>query len=283
LLPTDKKEALRLENQHRLCYTILDGNLHLPWITIPPATKILDLGTSSGIWAIEMANQYPTSTVIGVDISPQQTGRPPIPHNCSFQFYDIENARLPYEDNSFDFIHIRDMQSVIKNWPTFLKEINRILVPGGWAMFGEFLYLHYCACTAISKFRFEQSPIKKLERTFHQFARVHRLTVFKQFTLTKLLIASGGWTPPTEEIIKVPIALWNASPRGRMLGGQMLCNLMDGLNSFGAEMLEAQGMGKDEAAVLITEVDKQYRDSRWEMSMHMMYCAVKKLPVSKAK
>jgi hypothetical protein len=69
---------------------------------------------------------------------------------------------------------------------------------------------------------------------------------------------------------------------------------MDGLNSFGAEMLEAQGMGKDEAAVLITEVDKQYRDSRWEMSMHMyltlhiltdgrMYCAVKKLPVSKAK
>jgi tRNA G46 methylase TrmB len=80
-----KREALRLENQHRLCYTILDGNLHLPWITIPPAAKILDLGTSSGIWAIEMANQYPTSTVIGVDISPQQTGRPPIPHNCSFQ------------------------------------------------------------------------------------------------------------------------------------------------------------------------------------------------------
>lgn len=49
----------------------------------------------------------------------------------------------------------------------------------------------------------------------------------------------------------------------------MLCNLMDGLNSFGAEVLESQGWGKDEAAVLITEVDKQYRDSRWEMSMHM--------------
>ena len=53
------------------------------------------------------------------------------------------------------------------------------------------------------------------------------------------------------------------------MGGQMLCNLVDGLNSFGAEMLEAAGMGQDEAQNMITQVDEQYRDSKWEMSMNM--------------
>jgi hypothetical protein len=67
----------------------------------------------------------------------------------------------------------------------------------------------------------------------------------------------------------------------------MLCNLVDGLNSFGAEMLEAAGMGKDEAQNIITQVDEQYRDSKWELSMNMyipckvvngrMYCAVRKV------
>jgi hypothetical protein len=60
------------------------------------------------------------------------------------------------------------MQSVIKDFSAFYKEINRILVPGGWALFGEFLYLHYCGSTKISKDRFERSPIKKLERKFHE-------------------------------------------------------------------------------------------------------------------
>jgi tRNA G46 methylase TrmB len=78
-----KPEAIRLENQHRLCYTILGDNLYLPNIQINENAKILDLGTSSGIWAIEMATKFPKATVIGIDISPQQTGQP-VPPNCTF-------------------------------------------------------------------------------------------------------------------------------------------------------------------------------------------------------
>ena len=80
---------------------------------------------------------------------------------------------------------------------------------------------------------------------------------------------SGQWSQPTEEIIKVPIALWPKDRLKKQVGGQMLCNLVDGLNSFGAEMLEASGMGKNEAQNMITRVDEQYRDSKWELSMNM--------------
>jgi hypothetical protein len=43
-------------------------------------------------------------------------------------------------------------------------------------MFGEFLYLHYCNRTAISRLHFEQSPIKKLERALHQVPRPYTYT-----------------------------------------------------------------------------------------------------------
>lgn len=83
-LANDSKcEAIRLENQHRLCYTILSCNLYLSEIELPPTARILDIGTSSGIWAIEMAGKFPQGKVIGLDISPQQTGQS-VPQNCSF-------------------------------------------------------------------------------------------------------------------------------------------------------------------------------------------------------
>lgn len=64
-------------------YAVLDKNLFMSDVDLPPNAKVLDIGTSSGIWPIDMAKKYPDSTVIGLDISPQQTSRP-IPPNCSF-------------------------------------------------------------------------------------------------------------------------------------------------------------------------------------------------------
>ena len=72
-----------LENQHRLCYAVLDNNLFMSEIELPEGAKVLDLGCSSGIWAIEMAEKYPHATVIGMDIRSLQTGQS-IPSNCSF-------------------------------------------------------------------------------------------------------------------------------------------------------------------------------------------------------
>lgn len=34
--------------------------------------KILDLGTGTGIWAIEMGDDYPSTDIIGTDLSPTQ-------------------------------------------------------------------------------------------------------------------------------------------------------------------------------------------------------------------
>jgi methylase of polypeptide subunit release factors len=51
---------------------ILGGELHIAPLKNPQ--RVLDVGTGTGIWALDFAEQYPSAEVIGVDLSPIQPG-----------------------------------------------------------------------------------------------------------------------------------------------------------------------------------------------------------------
>jgi methylase of polypeptide subunit release factors len=51
---------------HEIMLLLLEGKLHLAPLSNPQ--KILDIGTGTGIWAIDMADKYPMSKVIGTDL-----------------------------------------------------------------------------------------------------------------------------------------------------------------------------------------------------------------------
>lgn len=61
---------------HQLQRMILDGELHLAPIDSEgyKVKRILDIGTGTGIWAIDMADKYPDTEILGVDLSPIQPG-----------------------------------------------------------------------------------------------------------------------------------------------------------------------------------------------------------------
>jgi ubiquinone/menaquinone biosynthesis C-methylase UbiE len=71
-LDTDdaQDELDRMDFEHHIFKLLLDGRLHLNPLEHPQ--RILDLGTGTGIWAIEMADQYPSASIIGTDLSPVQ-------------------------------------------------------------------------------------------------------------------------------------------------------------------------------------------------------------------
>jgi ubiquinone/menaquinone biosynthesis C-methylase UbiE len=84
------------------CRLTLGGNVFAP---IPPnSTKILDVGTGSGLWCVEVANQFPNANVYGLDLSPIH--RKDAPSNCQFVVGDL-NDGLKFEDNSTDLVHSR--------------------------------------------------------------------------------------------------------------------------------------------------------------------------------
>lgn len=48
----------------------MDNKLHLAPLENPQ--HVLDIATGTGIWAIQFAQLYPSSTVLGTDLSPIQ-------------------------------------------------------------------------------------------------------------------------------------------------------------------------------------------------------------------
>lgn len=66
-LPNDEAEMERMDLKHHVMRLLCDGRLHIAPLSNP--RRILDLGTGSGIWAIEMGEKFPDATISGVDLS----------------------------------------------------------------------------------------------------------------------------------------------------------------------------------------------------------------------
>ena len=84
--PNDEKELNRMDIEHHNQKLQMDGKLHMCPLDNPE--QILDLGTGTGIWAMDMADQYPHCEMIGTDLSPVQPSW--VPPNLQFEVDDFE-------------------------------------------------------------------------------------------------------------------------------------------------------------------------------------------------
>ncbi|KAK1541792.1 hypothetical protein CPAR01_05179 [Colletotrichum paranaense] len=128
--PNDEREMDRLDFQHELFLLTLNDRLGLAPPNEPGSkvNRVLDLGTGTGIWAIDFADEHPEAVVYGVDLSPTQTTA--VPPNIRFEVDDIEETWTYREP--FDYIHCRAMTSSISDWRKLLQQTYDHLEPGGW-------------------------------------------------------------------------------------------------------------------------------------------------------
>ncbi|KAI9730217.1 MAG: hypothetical protein M1834_005981 [Cirrosporium novae-zelandiae] len=122
-LPNDEREQDRLNLQHLMWRISLDDKLHEAPIK-EDVHNILDIATGSGIWAIEMADKYPSAKVTGTDLRS-------VPPNCFFIVEDSDNQEWIFNDK-FDLIHSRALTSAWSDWPRYLRNCYQFLTPGGW-------------------------------------------------------------------------------------------------------------------------------------------------------
>lgn len=128
LLPNDEEEQDRLDLLHHVCLLVLGGRLFVS--PLPKPQRVLDVGTGTGIWATDVADQFPSAQVVGTDLSPIQPAW--VPPNVQFYIDDLENEWLYDADDAFDLVHTRVMGGSISDWDRFISQAYTHLKPGGW-------------------------------------------------------------------------------------------------------------------------------------------------------
>ncbi|KAG6068737.1 hypothetical protein E4U16_007883 [Claviceps sp. LM84 group G4] len=127
--PNDDQQLESMDLCHHFLTILLDDQLFLAPLEKNKIHRVLDVGTGSGIWAIEFADQFPNASVVGTDLSPCQPQWVP-PNLC----FEIDDATLEWtwNANHFDFIHMRYIVGGIQDWTALFKEAYRCCAPGGW-------------------------------------------------------------------------------------------------------------------------------------------------------
>jgi ubiquinone/menaquinone biosynthesis C-methylase UbiE len=104
--------------------------------------RIVDVGCGSGGTAMVLAQNFPESEIVGIDLSEPllryaiRTARGAnLEKNVRFERGDVQ--KLPYDDDSFHAVLNINMVHLVENPVQMLNEIERVLVPEGFLFMAD--------------------------------------------------------------------------------------------------------------------------------------------------
>ncbi|KAL4807689.1 S-adenosyl-L-methionine-dependent methyltransferase [Aspergillus unguis] len=218
-IPNDEEEQGRLNLTHHLFKLITGGDLYRTPLTTtnsaqhPQTTpkRILDIGTGTGSWAIEIAEDFPEAEIIGTDLSPiQPTFSPP---NCTFIIDDAESDWAFTKGERFDYIHARSMGGGIADWDRLLKQAYAHLKPGGWIEFQEFTASIFSDDGTHEKAPMMLDLSRRLDEASSKFGK--RMNIASSLAGW---LEGTGFVNVTEDIYKCPIGSWPKNRRLKNIG-----------------------------------------------------------------
>jgi len=246
IFPNDEREADRLDLQHHLFRITFANKLYFSPLDDP--RRCLDVGTGTGIWALEFADDQPDCQVVGIDLSPGQPSL--VPPNLKFVIDDAEDTWL-YEE-PFDFIHARLMAGCFSDWPAFFRNAYENLAPGGWLELQDY-----------------GLPVKSADGT-HLGTELYRWGLLLCEASSKMgrplgSDASDRYCEYMREAgfvdIQIKMFMWptNSWPKDRFmkeLGRWNQVNIMEGLEGFCLALLtRGLGWSKEEVDVFVAKIN----------------------------
>ncbi|KAI9877609.1 MAG: hypothetical protein M1830_003317 [Pleopsidium flavum] len=258
MLTRREKENDRLDIAHKLFDVRLKGKLHLAPIGKNPQ-RILDLGTGTGIWAIEMGDKYPSAEILGNDLSPIQPRW--VPPNVRFEVDDIESDWAYSE--KFDYIHCRCLASALKDWPNLIRQSFEHTKPGGWVEFQD-LDITWTSPDGSLK---DSSSIYKANREFISASKKMGMEPSPGPKL-EAWVKEAGFTNVVHERMAMPIGTWPADKTLKEVGAWNYLQYMEGLEGFFLALFtRVLDYTPEEVKLFMAQVRKDSKDPK----IHAMY------------
>jgi len=249
--PNDDREQDREDLKHAMFLKLFNKTLHFAPIPSTGSINAIDLGTGTGIWAIDFADLYPDSSVLGIDLSPIQT--PWVPPNLKFMVDDAESEWL-HKPDFFDYIHTRHTIQAFRDWPTLYSRAYRHLKPGGWI-----------ECQELDHYpRSEDGTLAPDNPMVTYWGLIsdgllQRGVQFRLAPNLASLMRAAGFINVTERVFFTPIGPW---PRNRALqevGLYWRAVLIEGLEAIAlGPLIKGLGWRKEEVDVFLAGVRKAY-------------------------
>ncbi|TRX95872.1 hypothetical protein FHL15_003426 [Xylaria flabelliformis] len=282
--PNDSLELERLDWQYICLKRLFNGkNYFAPWSQERPPKRILDLATGTGMWAIEMAEEFESSMVVGTDLSPIQPEF--VPPNVQFYIHDATwnlARKLITVDQMFVsvlfFANVlefsRDWMSgggqthsiiymirmALGAWEDFEVDVAQKafdhLEPGGWFEAQELLPTLGCDDDSMP----DDWPPNLLFNDLEDCAkREHRpLDIAKTY---KQGLINAGFVDVTEQVYKIPISGWAKSKNWKTLGDLWNVNCLDAIQGVAMALLHrARGLKRHQIEIHLMDTRRALSD-----------------------
>ncbi|KAF5983936.1 s-adenosyl-l-methionine-dependent methyltransferase [Fusarium coicis] len=235
--PTDDVYQEGQDILHHYTLLLFDDKLHLAPVDKNPQ-KILDIGTGTGIWAIDMADEYPSAEVVGTDISAVQPAFP----------------------DEFDFIHIRYLHGAIDDWKKLYRQAFTHVRPGGWV---ESLEIDIEAHSENPKIEKDEGHIsKKWCKLFFECGRKPgRTWKIARDGRQEEYMREAGFTELVFRSWKLPVGGWPQDKKLKQIGlynGAFIDHSIDAFAIF--PIGEILGWSKEEVTVLVSQMRKALKE-----------------------
>ncbi|UKZ71564.1 uncharacterized protein TrAtP1_012519 [Trichoderma atroviride] len=269
--PNDDVEQEREDMKHAMVKLLCSQKLHFAPIGDNPQ-EILDIGTGTGIWPIEMGDKYLSAHILGIDLSPIQPDW--LPPNVRFMIDDVESPWL-HPNSHFDYIHSRHTVMAVRDWMKLFRRAIEHLKIGGWIELQE---IHHTPRSALPDGNGEMPPDHPVARYWKHVSEGLAALGIDLDTAANGRISDmmqeAGFTNVTERVLHVPIGTWPKNKVLKTVGLYWRTILLDGIQAIAlGPLTRGLGWNREQVEVLLMEVRQAYFDDSKLMYMpfHVIY------------